>query len=130
MLRKTARAYSAQKKKEILLRHLPNAVVEQPPGPGAKAGILHFYLQVLRAGIHSLREQPSILLLQDLRFVIPGKWGFVMDAYNEKIATYRLSMSMVESMMRRGIISEKDYVAIRRMLAEKYGISLSSIFFK
>lgn len=53
-----------------------------------------------------------------------------MDAYNEKITAYRLSMSMVESMMRRGIISEKDYVAIRRMLAEKYGISLYSIFFK
>lgn len=53
-----------------------------------------------------------------------------MEIYNEKIAAYRLSMSMVESMMQRGIISEKDYVVIRRMLAEKYGISLSSIFFE
>ena len=51
-----------------------------------------------------------------------------MDSYSDRITAYRLSLSMVESMLRRGIISEKDYAEIRRMLAEKYGISLSSIF--
>jgi hypothetical protein len=130
VLRETARTHTAQKEKEILLRRLPNAVVEQPPGPGAQESILYLHVQVLRAGIHGLWEQPSILLFQGLRFILPGKGGFVMDAYNEKVTAYRLSMSMVESMMRRGIISEKDYVVIQRMLAEKYGISLSSIFFK
>jgi hypothetical protein len=95
-----------------------------------ESSLLYLHVQVLRAGIHGLWEQPSILLFQGLRFILPGKGGFVMDAYNEKVTAYRLSMSMVESMMRRGIISEKDYVVIQRMLAEKYGISLSSIFFK
>ena len=52
-----------------------------------------------------------------------------MDDYRERIAAYRLSLSMVECMLKRGIISEKEYLETKRILAEKYGISLSSIFF-
>ncbi len=51
-----------------------------------------------------------------------------MDNYNERIAAFRLSLSMAESMLRRGIITEQNYAEIRRLLAEKYDISLSSIF--
>lgn len=53
-----------------------------------------------------------------------------MDDYRERISAYRLSLSMVEQMLRRGLISWNDYSVIRRMLAEKYGISSSSIFFE
>ncbi len=52
-----------------------------------------------------------------------------MDDYQERIVSYRLSLGMAQSMLKRGIISEKDYEEIRRFLAGKYGIDLSSIFF-
>jgi len=48
--------------------------------------------------------------------------------YEERIAAYRLAMSMAKAMLERGIISEKDYDIIDRLMTEKYGISLSSIF--
>ena len=51
-----------------------------------------------------------------------------MDDYKERIAAYRLAMSMAETMRERGIISDEDYRKISTVLAEKYGISLSSIF--
>ena len=51
-----------------------------------------------------------------------------MMEYEERIAAYRLAMSMAKAMLERGIISEKDYCIIDRLMAEKYGISLSSIF--
>ena len=40
-----------------------------------------------------------------------------------------IANSMAKAMLERGIISEKDYDIIDRLMAEKYGISLSSIFF-
>ena len=52
-----------------------------------------------------------------------------MDEYSERIASYRLAMSMAETMRKRGIISDRDYTIIRTLMAEKYGISLGSIFF-
>ena len=52
-----------------------------------------------------------------------------MDDYSKRITAYRLAMSMAETMRKRGIISDKDYEKIRTVIAEKYGISLSSIFF-
>lgn len=52
-----------------------------------------------------------------------------MDDYGNRIIRYRLAMSMAETMRKRGIISDMDYEKIRTVIAEKYGISLSSIFF-
>ena len=52
-----------------------------------------------------------------------------MDDYQKRIVSYRLSLGMVQSMLEKGIITEKDYAEIRRVLAGKYGIDLSSIFF-
>lgn len=52
-----------------------------------------------------------------------------MDDYNERITAYRLALSMANAMRKRGIISDRDYEKIRTVIAEKYGISLSSIFF-
>ena len=51
-----------------------------------------------------------------------------MSEYNERIAAYKLAMGMADTMRKRGIISDDDYDKIRRIMAEKYGISLSSIF--
>ena len=52
-----------------------------------------------------------------------------MDDYSKRITAYRLAMSMADTMRKRGIISDKDYEKIRTVIAKKYGISLSSIFF-
>lgn len=52
-----------------------------------------------------------------------------MYDYNERIIAYRLALSMAKAMRKRGIISDRDYEKIRTVIAEKYGISLSSIFF-
>lgn len=51
-----------------------------------------------------------------------------MDNYSKRIIAYRLAMSMAETMRKRGIISDSDYEQISRIMAEKYGISSSSIF--
>ena len=52
-----------------------------------------------------------------------------MDNYNERILAFRLAMSTANIMLKRGIISNDDYKKIQQVMAEKYGISLSSIFF-
>ena len=53
--------------------------------------------------------------------------GRIME-YKERVAAYRLAMSIAKTMLQRGIISDKEYGVIDRLMAEKYGISLSSIF--
>lgn len=60
---------------------------------------------------------------------MPKPGGRTMDDYSKRITAYRLAMSMADTMRKRGIISDKDYEKIRTVIAEKYGISLSSIFF-
>lgn len=52
-----------------------------------------------------------------------------MDNYSERVIAFRLAMSMANTMLKRGIISNDDYKKIQQVMAEKYGISLSSIFF-
>lgn len=54
--------------------------------------------------------------------------GRTMENYNERIIAIRLAMSMANIMLKRGIISNDDYKKIQQVMAEKYGISLSSIF--
>jgi len=60
---------------------------------------------------------------------MPKPGGRTMDDYNERITAYRLALSMANTMRKRGIISDRDYEKIRTVIAKKYGISLSSIFF-
>ena len=51
-----------------------------------------------------------------------------MDAeYREALAAYRTTMSLAEGMLQQGIITEKDYGKIDRIIAKKYGLSLGSI---
>jgi hypothetical protein len=48
--------------------------------------------------------------------------------YRERLVSYRTSMALAESMLFQGIISEKDYCKIEKMIAQKCGLSLCSIF--
>ena len=58
-----------------------------------------------------------------------GKAAVLMDAdFMERIAAYRTSMSLAESMLAGGIITAKDYGKIDRIIANKYGLSLGSIW--
>ncbi len=47
--------------------------------------------------------------------------------YRDRLVAYRTTMSLAESMLLDGIITEKDYGKIDRITAKKYGLSLSSI---
>ena len=57
-------------------------------------------------------------------------WAVTMmkNDYLEKVSSYRRAMSLAGSMRVRGIISEKEYDKIDTIMADKYGISLVSIF--
>ena len=51
-----------------------------------------------------------------------------MDAeYQERLVAYRTTMSLAEGMLSEGIITEKEYGKIDRMVANLKGLSLSSI---
>lgn len=53
-----------------------------------------------------------------------------MDAaeYSARLIDYRSTMSLALEMLSAGIISEKDYDHIDRIMAKKYGLSLDSIW--
>lgn len=51
----------------------------------------------------------------------------VTDEKRERLVAYRSSMSLATSMLTQGIISEKEYSQIDRIIAEKYDLSLDSI---
>lgn len=52
-----------------------------------------------------------------------------MDAdYHARLIAYRTTMSLAEGMLSDGIISEKDYDKIDRIIANLKGLSLSSIY--
>ena len=50
-----------------------------------------------------------------------------MTDYDRRMADYRTAMSLAADMLERGIITEKDYAQIDRIIAKKYGLSLDSI---
>ena len=50
------------------------------------------------------------------------------NEYLEKVSAYRRAVSLAKVMRVRGIISEKEYDKIDTIMADKYGISLVSIF--
>lgn len=51
-----------------------------------------------------------------------------MAEYFDSICKYRIAMSTVSLLYRKGIVSEKEYVTIDTIMAKKYGLSLDSIF--
>lgn len=48
--------------------------------------------------------------------------------YLNSIYAYSLSMNIAKEMLNRGIISEKDYSKIDKIMAKKYGINSCSLF--
>ena len=52
-----------------------------------------------------------------------------MDAdFKARLVAYRTSMSLAESLFFDGIITEKEYDKIDRIMAKKHGLSLGSIW--
>ena len=49
------------------------------------------------------------------------------EQYDAAMLKYRTTMAIADEMLSREIISAKDYDRIDRIIAEKYGLSLSSI---
>ena len=57
-----------------------------------------------------------------------GKAVLLMDKdYQERLIDYRTTMALAESMLHEGIITAKDYGKIDRIIANRKGLSLSSI---
>ena len=50
------------------------------------------------------------------------------DSYDDRLMRFRTSTAVFRAMMKSGVLSEKDYRKSCDILAEKYGISLCSIF--
>ena len=51
-----------------------------------------------------------------------------MDAeYRRRLLSYRTSMSLAQEMLSEGIITEKEYAVIDKIIANRYGLSLGSI---
>ena len=50
-----------------------------------------------------------------------------MAKYKERLVAYRTTMSLALGMLSEGIITEKDYAKIDRIVAKNHGLSLSSI---
>ncbi len=51
-----------------------------------------------------------------------------MAEYFDSICKYRIAMSTVSLLYRKGIVNEKEYVTIDTIMAKKYQIYLDSIF--
>ena len=54
--------------------------------------------------------------------------GSQRDSYDDRLMRFRTSTAVFRTMMKNGILSETDYRKSCNILAEKYGISLCSIF--
>ena len=50
------------------------------------------------------------------------------NSYDDRLMRFRTSAAVFRTMMKNGILSETDYRKSCDILAEKYGISLCSIF--
>lgn len=53
-----------------------------------------------------------------------------MNDIRQRIVDYEQSMYTARSMLKRGLISKEEYVKIDTIIAQKYGVSLCSIFRK
>ena len=51
-----------------------------------------------------------------------------MMEFFDRLVAYKAAMSLAAAMLRRGIISEKDYSEIDTIMTKKHGLSLDSIF--
>ena len=57
-----------------------------------------------------------------------GKGRWPMDAdYKAELVAYRASMSLAASLLSDGVITEKEYGQIDRIIAKRHGLDLSTI---
>ena len=57
-----------------------------------------------------------------------GKVRWPMDAdYKAELVAYRASMSLAASLLSDGVINEKEYGQIDRIIAKRHGLDLSTI---
>lgn len=54
--------------------------------------------------------------------------GNQRDSYDDRLMRFRTSTAVFRAMLKNGVLSEEDYRKSCDILAEKYGISLCSIF--
>lgn len=50
------------------------------------------------------------------------------DELFRRVGLYQATMSLMRGMLTKGIISEEEYDEIDTIFAEKYGLSLSTIY--
>ncbi len=50
------------------------------------------------------------------------------EDYDTRLTNFRTSLAVFQAMVKNGILADGDYHKIRNTLANKYGISLCSIF--
>jgi hypothetical protein len=50
------------------------------------------------------------------------------DSYDDRLMRFRTSTAVFRTMIKSGVLSEEDYTKSCDILAEKYAISLCSIF--
>ena len=60
--------------------------------------------------------------------VMPMQEEKYPDSYNNRLVRFRTSTAVFRNMIEHGILSEKEYEEFCDILAEKYGVSLCSIF--
>ena len=46
----------------------------------------------------------------------------------EKVIAYKISVAVFRNFLKMGIMTANEFVQVERILAEKYGLSLCSIF--
>ena len=51
-----------------------------------------------------------------------------MDKLSRNLLDYHLAMAVARSMLKKGLITEKEYNEIDTIIAKKHGVSLCSIF--
>ena len=60
--------------------------------------------------------------------VMPMQEEKYPDSYNNRLTRFRTSTAVFRNMIEHGILSEKEYEEFCDKLADKYGVSLCSIF--
>lgn len=90
---------------------------------------IHFAAHIV-VGSFKVLETPIANIAHGSVWQMPdGKTVSRMDAdYRARLVSYRTTMSLAEEMLIAGIINENDYTKIDRILAQKYGLSLGSIY--
>ncbi len=50
------------------------------------------------------------------------------EDYDTRLTNFRTSLAVFQSMIKNGVLTDRDYEKMCAVLANKYGISLCSIF--